>query len=244
MIRSEWHRLRGSVRLATAMFLGFSALLVCGICAQSTVPAVSGSSQSVTASSSFLVAPSFSLGYAPSSVATGDLRQAGKLDLVTADYNSGKMTVFLGAGQGSFASGVVYAAGPHPSFVAVADINGDGKPDVLVANETEGTISVLLGNGDGTLQALQSYAAGGNPSFLVTGDFSGRRAVRKPACRITQRRQRQPAKTHFVFVAQDAGCSCGGGLQQRRQCRSGPGKRGWDREHPARSGRRRVSSAS
>jgi hypothetical protein len=155
------------------MFLGFSALLVCGICAQSTVPAVSGSSQSVTASSSFLVAPSFSLGYAPSSVATGDLRQAGKLDLVTADYNSGKMTVFLGAGQGSFASGVVYAAGPHPSFVAVADINGDGKPDVLVANETEGTISVLLGNGDGTLQALQSYAAGGNPSFLVTGDFSG-----------------------------------------------------------------------
>jgi hypothetical protein len=173
MIRSEWHRLRGSARLATAMFLGFSALLVCGISAQSTVPALSGSSQSVTTSSSFLVAPSFSLGYAPSSVATGDLRQVGKLDLVTADYNSGKITVFLGAGQGNFASGAEYAAGPHPSFVVMADINGDGKPDVLVANETEGAISVLLGNGDGTLQALQSYAAGVNPSFIVTGDFNG-----------------------------------------------------------------------
>ncbi|MDR3752059.1 MAG: Ig-like domain repeat protein [Terracidiphilus sp.] len=134
---------------------------------------MSGSSQSDTASSSFLVASSFSLGYAPSSVATGDLRQAGKQDLVTADYNSGKITVFLGTGKGSFASGAAYAAGPHPSFVAVADINGDGRPDVLVANETEGTISVLLGNGDGTLQALQSYAAGVNPSYIVTGDFSG-----------------------------------------------------------------------
>jgi len=174
MICSRWHRLRGSYRLATAMFLCFSALLVCRISAQSTLPAVSGSSKSVpSSSSSFLVAPSFPLGYAPSSIAVGDLRQAGKLDLVTADYNSGKVTVFLGAGQGSFASGSVYAAGSHPSYVAVADINGDGKPDVLVANETEGTISVLLGNGDGTLQALQSYAAGVNPSFIVTGDFSG-----------------------------------------------------------------------
>jgi hypothetical protein len=106
-------------------------------------------------------------------VATGDLTRSGKLDLVTADYSSGEITVFLGAGKGNFASGVAYAAGAHPNSVAVADIKGDGRPDVVVTNESAGTISVLLGNGDGTLQPLQSYTIGFNPFFIATGDFSG-----------------------------------------------------------------------
>jgi sugar lactone lactonase YvrE len=141
--------------------------------AQSAESIMADSSLRSTAPSTFLVAPSIPLGYAPSSVATGDLRRSGKLDLVTADYNSGGITVFLGDGQGNFAPGVKYDAGPHPSAVLVADINGDGRPDVLVSNESAGTISVLLGNGDGTLRPRQSYAVGFDPSFIATGDFNG-----------------------------------------------------------------------
>ncbi|MGA2169340.1 MAG: Ig-like domain repeat protein [Terracidiphilus sp.] len=155
------------------MLLFSSACLVSGIGAQSAGSAVAGSSLGSSAPSTFLVAPSFPLGYAPSSVATGDLTRSGKLDLITADYSSGEITVFLAAGKGNFAPGVAYAAGAHPSSVAVADINGDGRPGVVVTNESAGTISVLLGNGDGTLQPLRRYAIGFNPSFIATGDFSG-----------------------------------------------------------------------
>ena len=169
----KWLRLCGTAASAAVLFLLSSVCLVGGIGAQSGESAIAGSSSSTTAPSPFLVAPSIPLGYAPSSVATGDLRRVGKLDLVTADYNSGKITVFLGAGQGKFVPGVEYAAGTHPSSVLVADMNGDGRPDVLVSNESEGTISVLLGNGDGTLQPRQRYTVGFNPSFIVTGDFNG-----------------------------------------------------------------------
>ncbi len=155
----------------TILFVLISSALLPA--AQSAESIMADSSLRSTAPSTFLVAPSIPLGYAPSSVATGDLRQSGKLDLVTADYNSGGITVFLGDGQGNFAPGVRYDAGPHPSSVVVVDIDGDGRPDVLVSNESAGTISVLLGNGDGTLQPRQSYAVGFNPSFIAAGDFNG-----------------------------------------------------------------------
>ncbi len=173
MIRYKSLRLRGTAVSAAVIFLFSSASLVSEIAAQSAESAMAGSSSNPAAPSPFLVEPAIPLGYAPSSVATGDLRRSGKLDLVTNDYNSGKVTVFFGAGQGKFASGVEYDAGPHPSAVLVADVNGDGRPDVLVSNESEGTISVLLGNGDGTLQARQSYRVGFNPSFIAAGDFNG-----------------------------------------------------------------------
>ena len=169
MIRYKSIRLCGIAAMSSLVFLFSSACLVIGVSAQSTESAIAGSSKTSATPSAFLVAPSISLGYAPSSVATGDLRRSGKLDLVTADSSSGSITVFLGVGQGKFAPGVTYEAGSHPSAVLLADINGDGRPDVLVSNESEGTISVLLGSGDGTLQPRQSYAVGFNPSYIEIG---------------------------------------------------------------------------
>ena len=159
------------LHLATAIFLLSSACFVNGIGAQSAESVEAGTLPSPVAHPTFLVAPSISLGFAPSSVATGDLRRNGKLDLVTADCQSGKISVFLGAGQGKFGAGAKYAAGACPSSLMVADINGDGRPDVLVSNESQGTIGVLLGNGDGSLQPLKSYAVGFKPSFIAAGEF-------------------------------------------------------------------------
>ena len=173
MIPSKWSRLCGSAASASVLFLIFSVMLVNGVSARALESLKAMATPASTAPSAFLVAPAIPLGYAPSSVATGALTQSGKLDLVTADYASGRITVFLGEGLGNFSTGVAYDAGPHPSSVAIADLNGDGRLDVLVTNDTEGTVSVLLGNGDGTLQSRKSFTVGFNPSFIVTGDFSG-----------------------------------------------------------------------
>ena len=172
MIRYKLVRLCG-VFVSALLFLVSSAWLADGISAQTSASALAGSTQRSAGSTPFLVAPAIRLGYAPSSVATGDLRHSGKLDLVTTDFSSGNITVFLGTGQGKFAAGVAYAAGAEPGSVVVADVNGDGRPDVLVANQSAGTISVLLGKGDGTFEARQAYPVGFNPSFLAVGSFGG-----------------------------------------------------------------------
>jgi large repetitive protein len=169
----KFSRLSGSVASAAALFMFSNALLVRGTLAQSTESATAVSLPAGTTAAPFLVAPSFALASAPSSVAMGDLNQDGKPDLVTTDVISGKVTVFLGAGNGKFATGVEYATGSHPGAVAVADLNGDGHEDVIVADETKGTISIFSSNGNGTLQLKQSLAAGIDPAFMAVGDFNG-----------------------------------------------------------------------
>ena len=73
-----------------------------------------------------------------------------------ASYSSGKLTVMLGNGDGTFQPPVNYTVGENSKSVVVGDFNGDGKLDLAVANAANlpgNTVSVLLGNGDGTFQA-------------------------------------------------------------------------------------------
>ena len=106
-------------------------------------------------------------------MAAGDLNGDGKLDLVVANFDAGKISVLLGQGNGQFATAVDYPVGKQPAFVLVGDVNGDGKLDVVVANEADGTLSVLLGNGDGTLQNPVTYRTVPDPVYVVMGDFNG-----------------------------------------------------------------------
>lgn len=131
-------------------------------------PALSGSSPQ----SPFAVAPSLPLVNSPTSVASGHLTASGNLDLVTADYASGTISVFLGIGKGSFASPVSYAAGAHPTSLLIADFDGDGITDVLLANESEGVVSLFPGHSDGTLGERRKYSVGFPPGCIVSGAFS------------------------------------------------------------------------
>ncbi|MGO9519535.1 MAG: FG-GAP-like repeat-containing protein, partial [Candidatus Korobacteraceae bacterium] len=121
----------------------------------------------------FLVAPSLALSGAPSSIAAGDLNGDGKLDLVVANFDTAKISILLGQGNGTFATPVDYPVGKQPTFVLVGDVNGDGKLDVVVCNEADGTLNVLFGNGDGTLQKPVTYRTVPEPVYLVLGDFNG-----------------------------------------------------------------------
>ncbi len=127
------------------------------------------------------------------SVALGDLRGNGILDLVVAnkfsdneapkDYNA--VDVLLGNGDGTFQTAVSY---PLPSggydAVAIRDVSGDGIPDLEVVEECRrlsahscsgtGEVSVLLGNGDGTFQSPQKFSSGGyEGSAIAIGDVNG-----------------------------------------------------------------------
>jgi hypothetical protein len=118
----------------------------------------------------------------PEDVAVGDFNGDGKLDIVATDTgNEGaELSVYLGNGDGTFQSQVVYPTGEEPGSVVVGDFNGDGIPDIAAVNDncpaspcSTGTLSVLLGNGDGTFHLLPGYVPlGVYPFGLAAADFN------------------------------------------------------------------------
>jgi hypothetical protein len=115
-------------------------------------------------------------GSLPTDIAIADVNGDGKLDLLTANYNTGTACILLGTGSGTFQSAASYStgAGSRPFGIAAADINGDGKLDLLTASGN-GTAGALLGNGDGSFQAATNYSTGSNSgsSDIAVADVNG-----------------------------------------------------------------------
>ncbi|HBB94855.1 MAG TPA: hypothetical protein DC054_05640, partial [Blastocatellia bacterium] len=125
---------------------------------------------------------SFSLGAGvnlPFGIAVGDFNLDNKPDVVTANYDTNNMTLFLGNGAGGFGTPTTFNLGGSlgkPYSVAVGDLNADGKPDVVLADASSlSGIKVLLGNGAGAFGAPGTFALGGsnNPFSVAIGDFNG-----------------------------------------------------------------------
>ncbi len=113
-------------------------------------------------------------GNQPYFTASAALRGAGQpLDLVTANYNSGTISVLLGNGDGTFQAPVTYTVGSNPIAVAIGDLTGNGTLDIAVANYGSNTISVLLGKGDGTFQTPVTYTVGSNPRGVAIANLNG-----------------------------------------------------------------------
>src|SRR5262249_1856417 len=125
----------------------------------------------------------------PANVVPADLRNLGNgtIDLVTANFGEGTVSVLLGNRDGTFQPAKTYRVGIDPDgdgdvtphFVSYGDYNGDGILDLVVANMCDGdhgTVSVLLGNGDGTFQPALNFdlGLGMGPLYVAAGyDLNG-----------------------------------------------------------------------
>lgn len=104
-------------------------------------------------------APTYRTGASPLGIAVGDLNGDGYPDIVTANNQSGGVSVLLDQGDGTFpATATDYLTGLNPVGVAVVDVNGDGHPDVVSSCNCNAVV-VLLNQGDGT------FSSGGGPAY-------------------------------------------------------------------------------
>jgi hypothetical protein len=94
------------------------------------------------------------------------------LDMAVANQNSNTISILLGNGDGTFATGTPLTTGNSPVCVIATDLNGDGFPDLIVANKTDNTLEVFIGAGNGTFTALKPFATGGAPTSIVSDDFN------------------------------------------------------------------------
>lgn len=96
-----------------------------------------------------------------------DVNGDGKVDLFTG------VGLFLGRGDGTFASGLPVLAADTATAMVLEDADQDGKLDVLVAEIDTNRVSVLRGMGDGTFGAPTIYPGRGGPAAVGVGDFDG-----------------------------------------------------------------------
>ncbi|AWN40609.1 beta strand repeat-containing protein [Methylobacterium durans] len=116
----------------------------------------------------------YSVGGSPSAVATIDVNNDGRTDIVGAINTSGKIAVLLNSGNGTFVQPPTsYDAGGRPTSLAVADVNGDGRSDVITGNFTGNNISVLLGASNGTFAQASGYSTGSIPNSIAVADING-----------------------------------------------------------------------
>jgi hypothetical protein len=113
----------------------------------------------------------------PAFILTADLDADGILDLISPNFRSPRIDVFLGhgsdgKGDGTFAGPVAYPVENSSRSIAAVDLNRDGTLDLAVVNQGSDSISILLGLGDGTFGPTQSFPAGDAPDIVVTGDFN------------------------------------------------------------------------
>ncbi|CAM4806422.1 unnamed protein product [Rotaria magnacalcarata] len=111
----------------------------------------------------------------PTSAAVGDINNDTRPDLIIAHYSIDSIGVFLGNGDGTFASETVYSAGynSRPTFVALADLNGDDRLDVAVVLNNYFSVGIFFGyyNSPFTVPAFYSSSSMLTPFALTAAYF-------------------------------------------------------------------------
>ncbi|MCU1329149.1 MAG: hypothetical protein JWN34_4519, partial [Bryobacterales bacterium] len=114
------------------------------------------------------------LGTQLGAILAGDYNNDGHIDLAVANYGASSVSILLGNGAGTFATGTTYAVSTHPSGIISGDFNGDDRMDLAVANSDAATVSVFLGQVGGAFGTAVAYATGGIlTNSIASGDFNG-----------------------------------------------------------------------
>jgi FG-GAP-like repeat len=105
------------------------------------------------------------------SVAAGRFGPGANLGFVTANGIDQSISIFLGNGDGTFASPLTIPEVTSAGSVAAGDFNGDGFDDLAL------DLTVALSNGDGTFGATTSYGPKGGFVRMADLDGDGRAEV-------------------------------------------------------------------
>ena len=113
----------------------------------------------------------------PASVAIADVTRDGVPDLVVAnaDADPGTITVYEGAGAGSFVVGVDFLASARVTSLAVGNLDVDTWPDVVTTDFTGDGLAILMNQWDQPAArfAVSRFPAGARPQNVAIGDVDG-----------------------------------------------------------------------
>jgi len=120
-----------------------------------------------------LVRKDIQAGSQAQALVVGDYNGDGKADIAVANGAGNSVSIYLGNGDGTFATPVNYpTAHGFPVAIVQGDFNNDGKLDFAVVLQRINQVSILLGNGDGTFGAHAEVNTGVNPIAEAVGDFN------------------------------------------------------------------------
>jgi predicted Zn-dependent protease with MMP-like domain len=113
--------------------------------------------------------------------AVEDFNNDDRLDIVVANPGTSDIGIFIGYGNGTFASQMKVAMSPgsEPTAVVVDDFNKDGSMDIGVTITNIGSVGILLGYGNGTFKQVTEYFIEGEISLgaIAIGDFNNDKRI-------------------------------------------------------------------
>ncbi|MNI09161.1 Endo-1,4-beta-xylanase A precursor [compost metagenome] len=109
----------------------------------------------------------------PRSVIAGDFNRDGKTDLAVASFDTKKVYILNGKGDGAFTPGNEYGGSSIPLSLAVGDFNRDGETDIAVAKARSGSLSILFGNGSSAFREEVISTFEDDSRSVAVGDFNG-----------------------------------------------------------------------
>ncbi|CAF1053779.1 unnamed protein product [Adineta steineri] len=112
----------------------------------------------------------------PNLMATGDLNNDSRVDIVVANAFYNYICIFYGNGDGTFSNMITYSTGynSRPLSVAIADFDNNSLLDIVVANYGSSNICIFIGYGNSTFSEPVFYSTGQRslPEWVSIGDFN------------------------------------------------------------------------
>ncbi len=97
----------------------------------------------------FRFAGSIGVGSRPTKIIAADVTSDGRIDLITANSNSGSITILENFGGGNFNTYATVGVGVHPGLPLVIDLDQDGRMDLVVPLTGESAMAVVRNEGAG-----------------------------------------------------------------------------------------------
>ncbi|CAF0961466.1 unnamed protein product [Adineta steineri] len=115
-------------------------------------------------------------GSQPYSITVSDINKDNHLDIIVANTGLNNVGIFLGYGNGTFASQMTLFTGngSNPHYVLVTYFNNDQFEDILVANSGNDTVGIWTGIGNGSFNSMRTFSTGygSHPQCISIGDFN------------------------------------------------------------------------